>query len=247
MQDLQQWQDASTWQIRPNPPNLFPPGTWKQTAHQPAIMLTARLWTPTGVACTDNFFHNSLDRKGNDRGHFVSEPISTVSLTESTGSWEGSAFFSRLTRICELKAKGSFYRPVAQEVSPWFAYSNDDGFLVKEAPPPPPMAPTASPPGQARDLHPLRGIWADPDEVWPAGSGDHQHETAWTGDTAPEAGVHPASVAATLQLRRAMGEPQGMSYAELMEGITVTQALLQNVQAVVTDLAPVDTAETGPP
>ena len=38
-----------------------------------------------------------------------------------------------------------------------------------------------------------------------------------------------------------------MSYAELMEGITVTQALLQNVQAVVTDLAPVDTAETGPP
>ena len=156
MQDLQQWQDASTWQIRPNPPNLFPPGTWKQTAHQPAIMLTARLWTPTGVACTDNFFHNSLDRKGNDRGHFVSEPISTVSLTESTGSWEGSAFFSRLTRICELKAKGNFYRPVAQEVSPWFAYSNDDGFLVKEAPPPPPMAPTASLPGQARDLHPLR-------------------------------------------------------------------------------------------
>ena len=58
-------------------------------------------------------------------------------------------------------------------------------------------------------------------------------------------GLHPASVAATLQLRRAMGEPQGMSYAELMEGITVTQALLQNVQAVLTDLAPVDTAETG--
>ena len=93
MQDLHQWQDASTWQIRPNPPNLFPPGTWKQTAHQPAIMLTARLWTPTGVACTDTtFFYNSLERKGNDRGHFFSEPISAVSLTESTGSWEGSAF-----------------------------------------------------------------------------------------------------------------------------------------------------------
>ena len=84
MQDLHQWQDASTWQIRPNPPNLFPPGTWKQTAHQPAIMLTARLWTPT---CTDTtFFYNSLEHKGNDRGHFVSEPISTVSLTETTST-----------------------------------------------------------------------------------------------------------------------------------------------------------------
>ena len=244
MQDLHQWQDASTWQIRPNPPNLFPPGTWKQTAHQPAIMLTARLWTPTGVACTDTtFFYNSLERKGNDRGHFVSEPISTVSLTESTGSWEGSAFSPRLMLICELKVKGNFYRPVAQEVSPWFAYSNDDGYLVKEAPPLPPMAPIASPPGPARDLHPLRGIWADP----PAVSGDHLHASASAGDTAPEAGVHPAAVAATLQLRRAMGEPQGMSYAELMDGITVTQALLHNVQAVVTDPAPVDTAVTGPP
>ena len=151
------------WQIRPNPPNLFAPGTWKQTAHQPAVMLTARLWTPTGVACTDTtFFYNSLERKGNDRGHFVSEPISTVSLTESTGSWEGSTFSPRLMLICELKAKGNFYRPVAQEVCPWFAYSNDDGYLVKEAPPPPPMAPTASPPGPARDLDPFRGIWADP-------------------------------------------------------------------------------------
>ena len=85
-------------------------------------MLTARLWTPTGVACTDTtFFYNSLERKGNDRGHFVSEPISTVSLTESTGSWEGSAFSPRLMLICELKVKGNFYRPVAQEVSPWFA------------------------------------------------------------------------------------------------------------------------------
>ena len=27
-----------------------------------------------------------------------------------------------------------------------------------------------------------------------------------------------------------------MSYAELMDGITVTQALLHNIQAVVTDL-----------
>ena len=144
-------------------------GTWKQTAHQPAVMLTARLWTPTGVACTDTtFFYNSLERKGNDRGHFVSEPISTVSLTESTGSWEGSTFSPRLMLICELKAKGNFYRPVAQEVCPWFAYSNDDGYLVKEAPPPPPMAPTASPPGPARDLDPFRGIWADP----PADSGD---------------------------------------------------------------------------
>eukprot|EP00439_Symbiodinium_sp_Y106_P009907 s8287_g1.t1 len=144
-------------------------GTWKQTAHQPAVMLTARLWTPTGVACTDTtFFYNSLERKGNDRGHFVSEPISTVSLTESTGSWEGSTFSPRLMLICELKAKGNFYRPVAQEVCPWFAYSNDDGYLVKEAPSPPPMAPTASPPGPARDLDPFRGIWADP----PADSGD---------------------------------------------------------------------------
>ena len=58
--------------------------------------------------------------------------------------------------ICELKAKGNFYRPVAQEVSPWFAYSNDDGYLVKEAPPPPPMAPTASPPGPV--LNPLDDV-----------------------------------------------------------------------------------------
>ena len=50
-----------------------------------------------------------------------------------------------------------------------------------------------------------------------------------------------------LQLRRAMGEPPGMSYTELMDGITVTQALLQNIQAVVTDLAPTDSVVTGPP
>eukprot|EP00439_Symbiodinium_sp_Y106_P061194 s2439_g9.t1 len=219
------------------PSQLIPTGHLEANGHQPAIMLTARLWTPSGVACTDTtYFYNSLERKGNDRGHFVSEPINTASLIESTGSWEDSAFSPRLMLICELKAKGNFYRPVAQEVCPWFAYSNDDGYLVKEAPPPPPMAPTASPPGPARDLHPLRNI-----------SGDPLHASVSAGETAPEAGVHPATVAAMLQLRRAMGEPQGMSYTELMDGITVTQALLQNIQAVVTDLAPTDTVVTGPP
>ena len=59
---VMQEQDAFSWQIRPNPSNLFPPGFWKQTAHQPAIMLTARLWTPSGVASTDTtYFYNSLD------------------------------------------------------------------------------------------------------------------------------------------------------------------------------------------
>ena len=49
-----------------------------------------------------------------------------------------------------------------------------------------------------------------------------------------------------LQLRRALGEPQGMSYTELVEGITVTH-LLHNIQAIVTDLAPTDTEVTRPP
>ena len=50
-----------------------------------------------------------------------------------------------------------------------------------------------------------------------------------------------------LQLRRALGEPQDMNYTELMEGITVTQALLHHIQAIVTDLAPTDTEMTRPP
>eukprot|EP00439_Symbiodinium_sp_Y106_P044416 s2836_g5.t1 len=60
LQELHKWQDASSWQIRPNPSNLFLPGSWKQTAHQ----LTSGLRDTT-------YFYNSLELKGNDQGRFV--------------------------------------------------------------------------------------------------------------------------------------------------------------------------------
>ena len=51
---------------------------------------------------------------------------------QGTGSWEKSAISARF-----------FARTIYQEIFPWQAYSNQDGYLVPPNPPPPPPAPTA--------------------------------------------------------------------------------------------------------
>eukprot|EP00439_Symbiodinium_sp_Y106_P016516 s1521_g2.t1 len=57
-------------------------------------------------------------------------------IRQGTGSWETSTFSPKLLLVCELKGMGNYCRPVAQDVYPWTAYANSDGFLVAEAPTP---------------------------------------------------------------------------------------------------------------
>ena len=48
--------------------------------------------------------------------------------TGSTGSWEKSAISARFFLKCELRSR--FIRSIYQEIFPWQAYSNQDGYLA---------------------------------------------------------------------------------------------------------------------
>ena len=60
---------------------------------------------------------------------------------QGTGSWENSAISARFFLKCQLRTCGRFARTIYQEIFPWQAYSNQDGYLVPANPPPPPPAP----------------------------------------------------------------------------------------------------------
>ncbi|CAE7196178.1 unnamed protein product [Symbiodinium sp. CCMP2592] len=145
-QELDMMLDTTTWRVKPNPHSLFPPGSWRDTAVNPTIMLTAHLWTTEGQSrtCTTTF-RSPLERKGNSNGHFVDEPDQPsyepgVSLTAqfNTGSWEQSGYLPKIFLVCELKTEGRGTRSVAQQVYPWLSYRNRDGMLELEPPPGPP-------------------------------------------------------------------------------------------------------------
>ena len=60
---------------------------------------------------------------------------------QGTGSWENSAISATFFLKCQLRTCGRFARTIYQEIFPWQAYSNQDGYLVPANPPPPPPAP----------------------------------------------------------------------------------------------------------
>ena len=60
---------------------------------------------------------------------------------QGTGSWENSAISARFFLKCQLRTCGRFARTIYQEIFPWQAYSNQDGYLIPANPPPPPPAP----------------------------------------------------------------------------------------------------------
>ncbi|CAE7235049.1 unnamed protein product [Symbiodinium sp. CCMP2592] len=159
-QELDMMLDTTTWKVKPNPHSLFPPGSWRDTAVNPTIMLTAHLWTTEGKSrtCTTTF-RSPLERKGNSNGHFVDEPDQPsyepgVSLAAqiNTGSWEQSGYLPKIFLVCELKTEGRGTRSVAQQVYPWLSYRNRDGMLELEPPPGPPRMDPSSVQSQSNAL-----------------------------------------------------------------------------------------------
>ena len=123
-------------------PNFaFPPGSWKDSAVSPSIILHASLWRANGEIKQDTATFTSPDSKfGNSNGTLVPEGVANDGL-QGTGSWENSAISARFFLKCQLRTCGRFARTIYQEIFPWQAYSNQDGYLVPANPPPPPPAP----------------------------------------------------------------------------------------------------------
>ena len=160
MSEIDDWLRTNDWATVCNPPTLFPPGSWRQTAVDPVICLTAHLWTSQG---------RSLCRGGAESSRRLCRQ---------------SAFSPRIFLICELRTRHRTTLPVAQEVFPWLSYANDNGRLVHEFPPAAPApstaADTATPrvaapptrrtevtphirlPRSFAEAPPPRGIWSDP-------------------------------------------------------------------------------------
>eukprot|EP00439_Symbiodinium_sp_Y106_P005693 s14989_g1.t1 len=112
MSEIDDWLRTDDWATVCNPPTLFPPGSWRQTAVDPVICLTAHLWTSQGRSrfCTTHFY-TGLERKGN------SEARAPDVYSGNTGSWEKSAFSPRIFLICELRTRHRHCASVASELN----------------------------------------------------------------------------------------------------------------------------------
>ncbi|CAE7470332.1 unnamed protein product, partial [Symbiodinium sp. KB8] len=89
-------------------------------------------------------FTSPSSKFGNSNGALVPEGEASEG-TQGTGSWEKSAISARFFLKCQLRTCGRFARIIYQEIFPWQAYSNQDGYLVPSNPPPPPPAPSDPP------------------------------------------------------------------------------------------------------
>ncbi|CAE7912197.1 tag-125, partial [Symbiodinium necroappetens] len=92
-------------------------------------------------------FTSPASKFGNSNGTLVPEGVASEGM-QGTGSWERSAISARFFLKCQLKTCGCFVRTIYQEIFPWQAYSNQDGYLVPSNPPPPP--PASSEPAESR-------------------------------------------------------------------------------------------------
>ena len=95
---------------------------------------------------------------GNSNGTLVPEGVASEG-TQGTGSWEKSAIrFVSCEPVVALP--GLFY----QEIFPWQAYSNQDGYLVPSNPPPPTPAPSEPPESRttAASLSKHIALWHSP-------------------------------------------------------------------------------------
>ena len=266
MSDIDDWLRTDDWATVCNPPTLFPPGSWRQTAVDPVICLTAHLWTSQGRSrfCTTHFY-TGFERKGNSEGRFVEEESRAPDVyAGNTGSWEKSAFSPRVFLICELRTRHRTTQPVAQEVFPWLPYANDNGRLVHE---PPPAAPApsmaadtatpraAAPPTRRTEVTPHirlprsfaeapspRGIWSDP-----APEPEPTPGATATPAAPPQpyfAGARMLDMVHSLQLHQGLAmltastanPDQGTARALLLNSLNETLAFLDNLRAYVADM-----------
>ena len=141
--ELRTWLERDQWPRPPSPTSPFPPGSWKDSAISPSIILHASLCKANGEVKQDTATFTSPDCKfGNSNGTLVLEGAANDGM-QGTGSWEKSAISARFFLKCQLRTCGRFARTIYQEIFPWQAYSNQDGYLVPSNPPPPPPAPSA--------------------------------------------------------------------------------------------------------
>ena len=180
----------------------IPEGSWRGSAVDYVLVANAKVWNSKGDACDATaLYYQDNHRYGNHDGYLVREPDGS----EDTGSWERSAIRAKFYLIAKLKTRGSHYRDSFNEVLPFRAYSNDDGFLKLEsavAPRPPP------PPRES-----LPGVWADIPEP----------------KAAAQSSLGPSRVATDLMDRTSL------SRGELREAVATSQALLEAIQDVIRD------------
>ena len=146
MSEIDDWLRTNDWATVCNPPTLFPPGSWRQTAVDPVICLTAHLWTSQGRSRSARLiFTRVLSAKAIRKAALSRRSPDVYAVyAGNTGSWEQSAFSPRIFLICELRTRHRTTLPLAQEVFPWLSYANDHGRLVHESPPAAPAPSTAA-------------------------------------------------------------------------------------------------------
>ena len=89
--ELRTWLARDQWPRPPNPISPFPPGTWKDSALSPSIILHALFWRANGEVKYDTATFTSPDSKfGNSNGTLVPEGVANDGM-QGTGSWEKSA------------------------------------------------------------------------------------------------------------------------------------------------------------
>ena len=177
--ELDLWIKAGSDPLPPWPSSAFPGGSWLDSAVQAQILVQAGLWSRDGAVCrSETVFFHPADRRGNDDGAFVVEQAAGSSSqaagrAASSGSWEQSAVYAKFYLSCGLRTRGARVRPVFFEVFPFLRYSNQNGYLQIEVPPPPPeTAGTAAEPATTVEMTPrlpsrvvalpLTGVWAEP-------------------------------------------------------------------------------------
>ena len=131
---LRTWLERDTWPRPPGPTSPFPPRSWQDSAVSPTITLP-RFGRPMERS---SMTRRSSHRRPPSSATLVPEGVASEG-TQGTGSWERSAISARFFLKCQLKTCGRFARTVYQEIFPWQAYSNQDGYLVPSNPPPPPL------------------------------------------------------------------------------------------------------------
>ena len=142
--ELRTWLARDQWPRPPGPTSPFPPVPGRTLRISPTITMHASLWKANGEVKYDTATFTSPDSKfGNSNGTLVPEGEANDGM-QGTGSWEKSAISARFFLSCQLRTCGRFARTIYQEIFPWQAYSNQDGYLVpSNPPPPPPPAPSA--------------------------------------------------------------------------------------------------------
>ena len=114
--ELRTWLERDQWPRPPSPTSPFPPGSWKDSAVSPSIILHASLWRANGEVKQDTATFTSPDSKfGNSNGTLVPEGVANDGL-QGTGSWENSAISARFFLKCE--PAGALLAPSTRRSSP---------------------------------------------------------------------------------------------------------------------------------